>query len=507
MTNVAVSEPAVEAPPKLSFAQTIRSLPRSFWMGCTMEMWERLAYYGVRVVMPIYIAQADEPGGLHFSQQDKGTIYMVWALIQSLLPMITGGYADRYGYKRTIFITVWLKIIGYLLMATQRSFTGFLLGVVILATGTALFKPGIQGTLAQSMDKSNSSVGWGLFYWLVNIGAAIGPPLAGYLHGKGWSWVFYGCAAIISLNFLMLLTYKEVDSGADKTSDAWKVFKDTIKNIWDARLITVILLLSGFWLMMYQLWDLMPNFYTDWISSTSFVQNNPWIPTSWLDMKDPRGVQLKQENVLNVNSVSIVLLLVPFSYLVARMKVLSAMTLGILVAIFGILVSGTTSSLYVLFLGILLFSIGEMLTGPKKSEYFALIAPQGKKALYLGYVNIPAAIGPAIGALMAGILYGTRGEKATLALRYLAEKTDLAKGKAWNGDVASLSDLLGVSRQDAFKTLQATLHIDATEATRLLWDTYQPYEIWYSFAVIGVVSLVGMLLFSRRSRRWKDLDV
>jgi proton-dependent oligopeptide transporter, POT family len=189
------------------------------------------------------------------------------------------------------------------------------------------------------------------------------------------------------------------------------------------------------------------------------------------------------------------------------MKVLSAMTLGILVAIFGILVSGTTTSLYVLFLGILLFSIGEMLTGPKKSEYFALIAPQGKKALYLGYVNIPAAIGPAIGALMAGILYGTRGEKATLALRYLAEKTDLAKGKAWNGDVASLSDLLGVSRQDAFKTLQATLHIDATEATRLLWDTYQPYEIWYSFAVIGVVSLVGMLLFSRRSRRWKDLDV
>ena len=91
--------------------------------------------------------------------------------------------------------------------------------------------------------------------------------------------------------------------------------------------------------------------------------------------------------------------------------------------------------------------------------------------------------------------------------KVLAEKTELAKGKAWDGDVASLSELLGVSRQEAFRTLQEALHIDAAEATRLLWDTYRPYEIWYSFAAIGVVSLVGMLIFSRRSRRWKDLDV
>src|SRR4051812_34663719 len=233
MTKQAVTDSPGGEAPKPSFFTTLRTLPRSFWMCCTMEMWERLAYYGVRMVMPIYIAQADEPGGLHFEQGQKASIYSIWALIQSLLPMVTGGYADRYGYKRTIFLTVWLKIAGYLMMATQRSYWGFLAGVVLLATGTALFKPGVQGSLAQSMDKNNSSVGWGLFYWLVNVGAALGPPLAGYLHGKGWPWVFYGCAAIISLNFLMLFTYPEVDSGADKTADVGKVFRDTIKNIWD----------------------------------------------------------------------------------------------------------------------------------------------------------------------------------------------------------------------------------------------------------------------------------
>ena len=79
-----MAEPLViEAPAaKLTFAQTFATLPRSFWMCCTMEMWERLAFYGVRMVMPIYIAQADEPGGLHFSQIQKGGIYSIWALVQ-----------------------------------------------------------------------------------------------------------------------------------------------------------------------------------------------------------------------------------------------------------------------------------------------------------------------------------------------------------------------------------------------------------------------------------------
>ena len=70
---------------------------RPFWMVNIMEMFERLAYYGVRVVIPIYIAQADEIGGLHFSQIDKGIIFFVWALVQSLVPVFSGGFADRYG--------------------------------------------------------------------------------------------------------------------------------------------------------------------------------------------------------------------------------------------------------------------------------------------------------------------------------------------------------------------------------------------------------------------------
>ena len=135
------------------------SLGKVFWLLCTMEMWERLAYYGVRVIVPIYIAQADEPGGLHFTFEQKGTIYFWWAVFQSILPTFTGGYADRYGYKKTIGVAITIKIVGYCLMATQRTFTGFLIGCILLATGTAIFKPGIQGTLAHNIDASRSSTG------------------------------------------------------------------------------------------------------------------------------------------------------------------------------------------------------------------------------------------------------------------------------------------------------------------------------------------------------------
>ena len=150
-------------------------------MGCGVEMWERMAYYCVRAVLPLYIAQADDPGGLHFSQAQKGTIFAVWALVQSIVPMVSGGFADRYGYKRTIATSVTLACTGYILMANLRSYPGFFFGCLVLALGTAIFKPGIQGTLAQSMSKRNSSVGWGLFYWLVNVGAGIGPLVGTFM--------------------------------------------------------------------------------------------------------------------------------------------------------------------------------------------------------------------------------------------------------------------------------------------------------------------------------------
>ncbi len=509
-SNTKTSAPPPPPPEekKLGFFETIKTFERPFWMGCGIEMFERWAYYACRQVVGLYIAQADDPGGLHFTQAQKGTIFFWWALVQSLIPMVSGGFSDRYGYKKTIALSVGFTVTGYSLMGTQHTFGGFFLGCLVLAFGTAIFKPGIQGSIAQGMSKKNSSVGWGLFYWLVNFGAMLAPMYAAFMRGKGWSYVFFGSAAIMALNLPMLLTYKEVDSGADKKKNIGRVALDTFVNLLaNPKLLLVIALFSGFWMLLYQLWDLMPNFYTDWVDSISFVKNNSWVPSGWLNTKDPRGVQLKQEIALNINSILVVMFVIPMSYLVARVRVMTSIVIGVTITTVGTIVYGTSPSLYVLAFGIVLFSLGEMLTGPKKSEYFSLIAPKGKKALYLGYVNIPVAIGQAVGAKIAGWQYGNYGEKATLSLKYLATHGYVQSGASWDGDVETLAKFTGVERKDAFLTLVEFMGQDATAVNDMLWTTYKPYQVWYPFVGIGVCSLIGLMIFSRVSKRWKDLDV
>ena len=152
------------------------------------------------------------------------------------------------------------------------------------------------------------------------------------------------------------------------------------------------------------------------------------------------------------------------------------------------------------------FSLGEMMTGPKKNEYLGLIAPPGKKGLYLGYVNIPVGVGVYIGSKIAGFVYGHYGEKAVLALKFLAEKTSIGQGKGWNGDVTTLESVLGVSRTEAMLKLQEVTGLDPVSATRLLWDTYHPHLIWIPFAVIGVLSAIALWVFGRLARRWADMD-
>ncbi len=221
------------------------------------------------------------------------------------------------------------------------------------------------------------------------------------------------------------------------------------------------------------------------------------------------GLLVKQENLLNLNAALIVIFVIPLSIAVKRMKTLRAMLGGMIMATCGIVVAGLTQNGWMFLAGVALFSAGEMLTGPKKNEYLALIAPPDKKGQYLGYVNIPVGVGGFIGSLLAGHLYGNYGEKAVLAQRYLAENTDYLQANsrpAWDGEVASLAETVGVDREHAFDTLQALLGQSGSDVTDLLWNTYQPYQIWYVFAAIGVVSTIALFFYNRAARGWGNMN-
>ena len=133
-----------------------------------------------------------------------------------------------------------------------------------------------------------------------------------------------------------------------------------------------------------------------------------------------------------------------------------------------------------------------MLASPKMNDYLGVIAPEGQKALYMGYANMPIAIGWAYGSFLGGQIYDSMGDKANLALRYLKEHG--------GQDV-------GVDRTAAMETLQRALHVDAGAATRLLWSTYDPWRLWIPFAIIGIASSIGIAIYARWVRRFEGPDV
>src|SRR5262249_11428556 len=159
--------------------------------------------------------------------------------------------------------------------------------------------PGIWGTLLRTLDKEHSSVGWGTFYMLVNVGGFLGPPLAHFLYGISWPTVFYGCAVIVSLNWLMLFTFRSVDPEGDKSGGALSVARTTVRDLMQPRLAVFTLVMSGFWLMFMQLYDMLPNFIVDWVDSSGIVRALH-LPAAFTNAST-RGTQIAQEWMINLD--------------------------------------------------------------------------------------------------------------------------------------------------------------------------------------------------------------
>lgn len=472
-----------------SFWGQTRSLAWTFWAANIMETVERLAYYGVRVVIPIYIAQADEIGGLHFTQSDKGFIFLWWALVQSILPVLSGGFADRYGYKRQIVVAIALKVMGYLMMASQREFWPFFAGCLLLAAGTAVFKPPIQGTFVKALTDKTSGVGWGFFYMVINVGAFLGPPLAHFLYGYSWPTVFYGCALLVNLNLLLLLTYREVNPGTGESTRVWEVAADTVRELLNPRLLAFLFIISVFWAVLEQLWDTLPNFIVDWVDSRTLARH---LPEFMLSRNLSRGPQIAQEWVINLNPLLIIFAVAPLSWYTNRvMRRLTSIFCGFILVSFGTYVVGSNMSIFVCLAGITFFTAGEMLCSPKMREYLAVIAPADKKALYMGYSSIPYAFGWGYGSFLAGQIYQRTGEKASLALRYMSE-------------VLHVEDL--PHRSQAFARLTEMLGQTPAQVTQLLWEMYDPSRVWTLFALAGMAAAVAMYVFIHLARRWEDVN-
>jgi MFS family permease len=492
---------------QLGILAALGSLSYVFWICGGMEMVERLAYYGVRQVSSLYATDASSNGGLGLAGTEIGTIFALWALMQSFVPVLTGGISDRVGYKETIFASTVIKILGYLIMAWFASYWGFLIGALVLAFGTGIFKPGIQATIVKSTNRENSSMAWGVFYQTVNIGAFIGPLLAAQLRQLEWAYVFYACAAIISLNFLLLLTYKEQDkeerlehrrkvkAGELQEESLWL---DSLRELGRPIMIWYMVLFSGFWFMLMAFWDVGPLYFRDWVDTSVMVRHmfgedgtsNPfWI---FIFGMTQDGKSILPEGLINLNAMLIMFVCFIVAGWSALMKATNSMALGTFLAAATLLLFAGFNYVWIMVLAIVCFSIGEMLSSPKCSEYLGNIAPPQKKAMYLGFSQLPLGIGWVIEGYFGQVLYAKYGAKDTIARQSLLD----------GGMTPSQVDAVPLG--EAFQKLIETTGLSADALTAQLYATNDVGTAWYIMAAVGIVSAAGMYVYGRWTYQLKE---
>ncbi len=506
-SNVGATTTTVKDVKQLGIMAALGSLSYVFWICGGMEMVERLAYYGVRQVSSLYATDARSNGGLGLEGTEIGTIFLVWALMQSFVPVLTGGISDRVGYKETIFASTVFKILGYLIMAWFPTYWGFMIGAIVLAFGTGIFKPGIQATIVKATNRQNSSMAWGVFYQTVNIGGFLGPLLAAQLRQLQWDYVFYTCAAIISLNFLLLLTYKEQDkearlehrrkvkAGEVKEKSLWL---DSLKELSRPILVWYMVLFSGFWFMLMAFWDVAPLYFRDWVDTSVMVRhifgedgtsNRFWI--FFFGMTQD-GQRIQPEGLVNLNAMLIMFVCFIIAGWSALMKATNSMALGTFLAAGTLMLFGGFNYVWIMVLAIVCFSIGEMLSSPKCSEYLGNIAPRQKKAMYLGFSQLPIGIGWSLEGYFGQVLYAMFGAKDTVSRASLLE----------NG--LSQTEVDAVPIGEAFQKLIEVTGQSAEALTAQLYAANNVGVAWYIMGSVGIVAAAGMYVYGLWTYRLKE---
>jgi MFS family permease len=501
MTSPPPADPkSLDEVKQLGLFAAIGSLSYVFWVVGGMEMIERLAYYGVKAVATLYAKDPVSKGGLGVTMTDFGSILMIWALIQSVLPVFTGGLSDRYGYKETIATSTVVKIIGYLTMAMFPTYWGFFAGAVLLATGTAIFKPGIQGTLVKSTTRENSSMAWGVFYQTVNIGGFLGPLLAGLMRKMEWRYVFLACAAIISLNFIMLLLYKEpgkearlARAAAERAGTLQRpnLLADSLHELAKPHVWVYLLIFSGFWFMFNALFDVLPAHIEEWVDTREVVQSlfggRPVESglVKFFVVMNADGTEILPEGMLNLNAGLIMLTCFGFAWLSGLMRATTSMVIGTLLATAALFLSGAATAGWASVIAIGVFSVGEMLSSPKFSEFIGNFAPDDKKAMYLGFSQIPLAIGWTLEGKLGPMLYDHYASKERFSRLLLAEKGVGAEA------------IEAIPQGEAFGRLVQHLGLEPWEVTAQLYATHDVAMVWNIMGVVGIISAIGIYVYGR----------
>ena len=478
---------------QLALWPAFASLGYAFWVLGGMELLERLAYFAVKTVRVLYATGPISSGGLGLPLTKVGLVLSAWALVQTTVPIALGGIADRLGLRQILLAATACKVASYVLMAFLPSYAGFLASAVLLAFGTGIFKPTVQGWVVKVTDRRVSSVAWGVFYQTVNIGSFLGPVVAASLRQIGWRYLFLCCAGIIALNSIALLTFKDNKrpATAGVGTRLQGMWRDAIGEIRRSEVLLYLLAFSGFWFMFLSLFDLLPLFVQEWVDTRQLVRaifggqaaSSPLV-IFLLGMSNS-GDSIRPEGVLNVDSLMIMSTCLLVAGVGARFRPVHSMVIGTTLCALALLALGATHTAWPCVAAVMAFSVGEMLSGPKFLEFLGNLAPPERSAMYLGFSQLPQGIGAVLEGYLGPLWYGQWSSKELFSRQYLLD----------HGYSAAMVDR--IPSGDAFTALLRVTHVSSESLTQILYQEHSVGRIWYIFGGIGVLSALGLHLYGR----------
>lgn len=378
---------------------TFKSFSLNYWIVILMEFFERGSYYGMMSILSIYMTDQ-----LNFSKESVGVIKSTIQPLLYILPILAGAIGDRFGYKRTLTFAFIFLGLGYFLTSQTTEYALVFGSLVIMGIGAGAFKPMISGTIARETDQSNSTLGFGIFYWSINLGAFLFPLiLVPYIKSTfGWNYVMIASAICTTAMLIpTFFIYKEPKKPESQKSLA-EVLKGAVLVLTDFKFIGLILIYSGFWILYFQMFDSVLWYVQKYVDATSLnnfvngIFNTVGIDLNW---------KFDVEHVTVINAGTIILLQIVVSNIVKNTKALPTMITGIAMGTVGMAILAINTNIWVFMIGIIIFSIGEMTAHPKFISYVGLIAPEDKKALYLGYSFLYGVFGSFVGGILGANLY------------------------------------------------------------------------------------------------------
>jgi len=379
------------------FSEVRTGFERPFWVANITELFERLSYYAAFASLARYLHET-----LAFPTERAADLAGLFGGLVWFLAIFGGAIADRLGFRRALSLAYFLLAGSYFLLGSlgaswlapaRHAIPLLALVIVVLmlpAFGIALVKPCVVGTTARASKENVRSIGYSIYYTLVNIGGFIGPLVASYVH-KNLSVenVFRAAAVSVFLMFFaVLLFFKEPTRSNEKqTAHLGETLRNFVKVITNPKFMLFLLIFSGYWIVYWQEFITLPLYVHDYI--------------------DPKA---DTEKMLATGPIIVIALTVAVSVLSQKMAAFRAVILGTFIAMIAFTILAVHPTVFAAYTTLAVVALGELTQQPRYYDYISRLAPAGQQGTYMGFAFLPLGIGAFLAGRIGGKLLHHFGE-------------------------------------------------------------------------------------------------